>query len=127
MTKEDKLRIAKACHAMNAAWAEHATPENPGEAWEDAPEWKRTAALAEVEAHLVNPNMNPAESHESWMEGKIRDGWVFGPVKDGDKKTHPLLIPYEDLPLAEQAKDALFKLTVDALKEQISIKKINNT
>jgi len=34
------------------------------------------------------------------------EGWVYGPPpKDTDKRTHPLLIPYSELPEIEKEKD----------------------
>lgn len=36
--------------------------------------------------------------HEVWAHKKIQQGWLFGPVRDNEKKRHPLLIPYEQLP-----------------------------
>lgn len=42
-------------------------------------------------------------AHDVYVAGKKRDGWKLGPKKDEKKKTHPLLVPYEDLP--ERAKE----------------------
>jgi len=39
------------------------------------------------------------------MKMKASQGWVLGPVKDFEKKTHPDMIPYEDLPEVERKKD----------------------
>jgi hypothetical protein len=44
-----------------------------------------------------------AAAHEVYCAGKKRDGWTYGERND-EKKTHPLLIPYEQLP--EWAKEA---------------------
>jgi hypothetical protein len=43
-------------------------------------------------------------AHEVFCEGKKRDKWMWGPVKSEEKRTHPLLIAFADLP--EWAKDA---------------------
>jgi hypothetical protein len=40
---------------------------------------------------------------------------VYGEVKDAEKKTHPCIVPYKDLPPEQQAKDHLFKAVVSAL------------
>lgn len=37
-------------------------------------------------------------AHEVYCAGKERDGWRYGPTKSEANKTHPLLIPYDDLP-----------------------------
>lgn len=41
--------------------------------------------------------------HEVWAEGRINDGWVYGEVRDDEKKTTPCLVPYEQL--SEREKD----------------------
>jgi len=41
--------------------------------------------------------------HEVWAEGRIKEGWTYGEVKDSTKKTTPCLVPYEQL--SEQEKD----------------------
>jgi hypothetical protein len=43
--------------------------------------------------------------HDRWMAERISQGWTYGPVRDNDRKIHPLLVPYEDLEKAEQDKD----------------------
>lgn len=44
-------------------------------------------------------------THEVWAQGRIRDGWVLGEARDDEKKCHPCLIPYEDLPESEKEYD----------------------
>lgn len=43
--------------------------------------------------------------HRRWMKDKIESGWQYGPVRDHDQKTHPSLVPWEELPEAEREKD----------------------
>ncbi len=43
--------------------------------------------------------------HEVWAEGRIREGWVYGPVRDDAKKETPCLVPYEELPEEEKEYD----------------------
>lgn len=57
----------------------------------------------------------PRQSHETWMASKLRDGWVHAAVKDADAKTHPSLLPYDQLPSEEQDKDAVLVAIVRAL------------
>lgn len=54
---------------------------------------------------LDNPKVTPEENHENWMRMKVKQGWVYGKVKDFDKKTHPDLVPFGDLPIIEKKKD----------------------
>jgi len=54
-----------------------------------------------------NSECTPEENHNNWMKEKIRQGWVYGDVKDFELKTHPDLIPFNELPVVEQRKDIL--------------------
>lgn len=43
--------------------------------------------------------------HEVWAEGRIAEGWTYGPERDDTLKTHPCLVPYDDLPESEREYD----------------------
>ena len=43
--------------------------------------------------------------HEVWMKSKEAAGWVYGRVRDDEKKFHPMLVPYDELEDAEKEKD----------------------
>ena len=43
--------------------------------------------------------------HEVWAQGRIEQGWVYGPKRSDALKQHPCLIPYEDLPEEEKLYD----------------------
>jgi len=43
--------------------------------------------------------------HEVWAETRISQGWTFGEKRNDDLKTHPCLIPYEELPEEEKEYD----------------------
>ena len=44
-------------------------------------------------------------THEVWATGRINDGWTYGETRDDEKKTHPCLVPYEELPESEKDYD----------------------
>ena len=44
-------------------------------------------------------------THEAWAAARSRQGWTNGPLRDDTLKTHPDLIPYEDLPDEEKEYD----------------------
>ncbi len=54
---------------------------------------------------LENPDITPEENHNNWMKMKVKQGWIYGNVKDFDKKTHPDLVPFNELPDIEKRKD----------------------
>ena len=43
--------------------------------------------------------------HEVWAESRISQGWTCGPERNDALKTHPCLVPYEELPEVEKAYD----------------------
>ena len=54
--------------------------------------------------------MNLAEEmaknvHEVWAARRIADGWTYGEKRDDAEKTHPCLVPYEELPESEKEYD----------------------
>lgn len=44
-------------------------------------------------------------NHESWAIQRMAEGWTYGPVRDSAKKTHDMLIPYDQLPESEREVD----------------------
>jgi hypothetical protein len=45
------------------------------------------------------------KSHNVWIAGKHKAGWVWGEKKDAIKKTHPCLCAWDDPRLTEEEKD----------------------
>ena len=43
--------------------------------------------------------------HEIWAEGRVKEGWIYGPKRDADKKETPCLVPYAELPESEKEYD----------------------
>lgn len=43
--------------------------------------------------------------HEVWAETRIKQGWTYGEQRDDKLKTHPCLVPYEELPDEEREYD----------------------
>lgn len=43
--------------------------------------------------------------HEVWAESRISQGWTYGEERNDNLKTHPCLVPYEDLPEEEKEYD----------------------
>lgn len=104
-------KIAKACHEVNRAYC-LSLGDASQPSWEDAPQWQKDSAILGVKLHVNNPNAGPQASHESWMYQKIADGWKYGPTKDPEAKIHPCIVPFEKLPVEQQAKDFIFRAVV---------------
>jgi len=54
-----------------------------------------------------NPDATPEENHDNWMKEKEANGWIYGHTKDFKKKTHPDMIPYNELLDIEKKKDTM--------------------
>lgn len=52
--------------------------------------------------------------HENWAQGRINEGWVYGPERNDTLKHHPCLVDYDDLP--ENEKDYDRHTAVETLK-----------
>ena len=99
--------IARVCHAANTEYS-RMIGEEPLPAWDNLdPDMKRSV-ITGVELVHAEPALNPKSSHENWMDYKLKEGWTFGPMKDLEKKTHPNLLPYAQLPGTQKIKDHLF-------------------
>ena len=43
--------------------------------------------------------------HDTWAQGRMNDGWTYGPRRNDEKKEHPCLVPYGELPELEKQYD----------------------
>ena len=114
----DRIAIARVAHEINRAYCA-SLGDTSQPAWGDAPEWQKTSALVGVDMHLAKPDATPEQSHESWLDQKLAEGWKYGPVKDVEKKEHPCCVPYADLPAEQKAKVAELKRDLAAWRESV--------
>lgn len=105
--------IAEVCHEANRVLQRHLNEDAVSPRWAEAPEWQRESAIDGV--RNARAGASPEESHLNWLEFKEKDGWVYGETKDEDAKTHPCMVPYDELPPEQRSKDALFTSIVRAL------------
>lgn len=112
------VAIAASCHEANRQWCLYNGDESQP-AWEDAPEWQRTSAFNGVLFNLTNIGAPASASHDSWLRQKEQEGWVYGEVKDAEKRTHPCMVPFEQLSREQQFKDQLFSSIVKAHAQYI--------
>jgi class 3 adenylate cyclase/tetratricopeptide (TPR) repeat protein len=58
-------------------------------------------------------------AHDTWAQQRIALGWRLGPVRDDDKKEHPCLVPYKELPESEKEFDRTAAL--ETVKMMVSL------
>jgi hypothetical protein len=107
-------RLAMICHEANRAYC-ISIGDDSQPRWEDAPQWQKDSAIAGVRYRNENPGATGADMHQSWLNVKMKDGWRRGDVKDAEKKEHPCMVPYSDLPYEQKVKDHLFQAVLDAV------------
>ena len=114
---EDYLEIetiAAIAHEANRVYCE-SIGDFSQPLWRDAPAWQTDSAIAGVKAIRDGTVTKPSDSHVSWSEQKLREGWQYGPVKNPDRKEHPCLVPFNMLPFSQQIKDHIFFNVVSGL------------
>lgn len=105
--------IAKVCHEVNKAFCE-ANGDTSQKSWEEAEQWQKESAIKGVDFALTG-TATPSDQHDAWVKDKIDAGWVYGEAKDAEKKTHPCIVPYDELPEFQKTKDHLFLAVVRSL------------
>ncbi len=46
-----------------------------------------------------------ASNHDNWAQGRIKEGWRYGPARNDELKQHPGLVPYDELSESEKEYD----------------------
>ena len=66
--------------------------------------------------------------HEVWAAGRLAEGWKYGPERNDALRTHPGLVPYEELSETEKDYDRRTAMGTLKLIQKIGfgIKKVKN-
>ncbi|QFP95461.1 hypothetical protein SEA_MAKAI_69 [Arthrobacter phage Makai] len=112
-TEADIHLIARTCHETNRI-LQVANGEEPSLPWHLARGWQKDSAIEGVKKALEGRTAE--ELHISWVEHKQANGWVWGPIKDEQIKTHPCMVPYSELPKEQKVKDEMFRAVVKSFK-----------
>lgn len=112
--------IARVCHEVNRAYCA-SLGDYSHAPFESAPQWQKMSLINGVHAHLkalsAGEDLSPEKSHENWMAEKVATGWTYGEKKDPEAKTHPCLLPYDQLPPEQRAKDSIFGAVIRELAD----------
>lgn len=57
---------------------------------------------------------NDEERHDAWIRKHESEGWQYGDVFDSAEKTHPNMVPWEQLSKAMQCKARIFDIVAKA-------------
>lgn len=110
--------IAKICHQANKAFCETHGEYSQSD-WERAPEWQKESAIKGVRFALENTDAGFSAQHDAWVADKLAGGWKFGQIKNPEKKEHPCIVPFHELPWHQQLKDVLFRDIVTAFRPYV--------
>ena len=102
---------ARACHEANKRYCE-SIGDMSQVSWNDTSDGVKQSIYNGVINILENPEATPEQSHMNWMRGKIKAGWIYGPVKNEASRTHPALVKYENLPEDQKIKNDIFIMVV---------------
>ena len=63
-------------------------------------------SAVEIAVHLAElTELLARHAHDLWALQRLREGWRWGQKRDDTARTHPCLIPYDDLPESEKEYD----------------------
>lgn len=105
--------IAKVCHEVNKAYCE-GIGDYSQLPWDEAPEWQRESCIKGAK-FAMTMGTDPEDLHINWYNHKLKDGWIYGEVKDIEKKEHPCMVRYNQLPKEQALKDKLFGAVIKGL------------
>lgn len=119
---ESNTALARICHEANKVWCE-LNGDMSQKPWCETSQEMKDSAISGVAFVRANPDAGDEAQHNSWMQERLAQGWVYGPEKDPEAKTHPCLVPFDELPHAQQFKDKLFRsIVLASLNNPVGLK-----
>lgn len=79
------------------------------------------AQFVEVIEKQTGPERSgdPRRLHDEWVAAYEKMGWRYGERRDPQAKTHPDMVPYDDLGQLERDKDAVFVALCEIARQWI--------
>lgn len=111
LNEADIEAIAELAHETNRIYCQ-GIGDTEVPSWPEASDEQRNSMVMGVKYIVDDPLLTPAAQHAAWMKAKVDAGWTLGKKKNEETKTHPCLVPYEDLPAKQRIKDTLFHVVV---------------
>ena len=76
--------------------------------WDEREEPFRKQFCEVIERQCGPNRLGPEELHANWVVAYEKMGWHWGEHYDPNTKTHPDMVPYDELNQLEQDKDRVF-------------------
>lgn len=90
------------------------------EPWADREQAFKDQFLDVIERQTgPNRKTSPAELHDDWVKAYEAMGWRYGAARDPDAKTHPDMVPYDQLGQLERDKDEVFVALCEIARQWI--------
>jgi len=102
--------VTRAAHEVDRSWNE-VIGAHVNKQWEVLTEKEQQTAKNAV-IGVITHDFNAEQTHVSWVAEKKSQGWTYGEVKDLERKTHPCLVSWAELPIEFRVKDELWVDTV---------------
>lgn len=122
---EDLSAIAQAAHTANLLYSlQHETSVSvcdPIE-WTDMSDEAKAGSVSGIVDMIKNPVLDGREAHDIWFANKQAAGWKYGPAKSNEHKTHPCMVPYDELNIWDKTKDDLYICVINSLLRQLAVK-----
>lgn len=91
------------------------------EPWDEREEPFRLQFLGVI-AMMMSPERksSPEELHDDWVKAYEKMGWTYAPHRNPVLKTHPDMVPFDQLEQREQDKDAVFVALCEIARQWIA-------
>jgi hypothetical protein len=60
--------------------------------------------------------------HNRWVNERVANGWTYAPIRDNEKKYHPMLVSFDSLPDDEKQKDINIAKNIIPLLKSIGLR-----
>jgi len=116
MKREEELaRIVYEATRLEALWSKRSIVPEP---WDERDEAFRKQMIDNVTKYMnLDELPTPEQAHNSWMNNYFKMGWNYGEKRDPVLKTHPDLVPFDELPKDEKDKDAIYLTILWVIRE----------
>jgi len=97
--KKKKLSVAQTARAFHQTLQSLRGSWGTGELddWEDTSEHNREMGCKFIREVMKNPQITAEAHHDKWVAEMAMRGYRNGDVRDHNAKTHPFMVPWEDL------------------------------